>query len=181
MASRPPRLPGVPQEVFGSLGRPGENGLLLSCRSLDPAIAKCDLPPTPEVDSGKGVRKTSGDAPGAVRDSEFAKPLWKCRGGLGATLRPLPLQQPLAPNPALDCAQFRYLRRAEQALRPQIMPYAAAFGGGATVATWLPGANVVGRATKLPLRKWRWELAPIGWPNSRQRSRTLSISKGVLN
>ena len=139
MASRPPRLPGVPQEVFGSLGRPGENGLLLSCRSLDPAIAKCDLAPTPEVDSGKGVRKASGDAPDAVRDSEFAKPLWKCRGGLGATLRPLPLQQPLAPNPALDCAQFRYLRRAEQALRPQIMPYAAAFGGGATVATWLPG------------------------------------------
>ena len=38
---------------------------------------------------------------------------------------------------------FVYLRRAEQALRPQIMPYAAAFGGGATVATWLPGANVV--------------------------------------
>jgi len=34
---------------------------------------------------------------------------------------------------------------ANQGLRPQIMPYAAAFSGGAIAATWIPGTNVLVR------------------------------------
>lgn len=71
---------------------------------------------------------------------------------------------------------------AEQALRPQIMPYAAAFGGGATVATWLPGANVVVKGYQAAVTQvavgiganWLAEFAP-------EITHALHLKKRVLN
>jgi len=68
-----------------------------------------------------------------------------------------------------------------QGLRPQLMPYVAAFGGGAIAATWIPGTNVVVRGYQGAITQvfvgvgvnWLAEFAP-------EIGRTLHLKKGEL-
>lgn len=70
---------------------------------------------------------------------------------------------------------------AEQNLRPQLMPYVAAFGGGAIAATWIPGTDMVVRGYQGAITQvfvgvgvnWLAEFAP-------EITRTLHL-KGMLN
>jgi len=69
-----------------------------------------------------------------------------------------------------------------QGLRPQIMPYAGAFGAAVTTATWMPRANLVVKGYQGAITQvfvgigvdWLAEVAP-------EITRALHLEKGVLD